>query len=532
MKTVLSDEADFVIVGTGAGGATAARVLSEAGFSLALIEEGSYLKPEDRPRELVDAMAIAVRGMATLSTDSLVPMPLLAGKCVGGSTAINSGIIWRTPDDVREVWAREHGLDALVGGLDPAFERIEDELSVRPTSAEIAGENNLLMQRGAEKLGLPGRFIHRNMKGCRGTNRCLQGCPNGARQSMDISYVPRALEHGARLHTRCRAERVIFEGDRASGVRGTVHGEDGRRLGAFEIRAKKGVIVSASAIFTPVLLLKSGVRHRMLGRRFQAHPGAAFVGAFEEPVHMGFGASQGYEVPMRDRGYKLEALGLPPDMLAARLPGAGREWQERVEKLGHYVQWGGVIRMEAHGRVRPGFFDGFAVRYEPTERDLEVAKDALWTTGRMMFAAGAHEVYPGIVGLPEIVRSERELDEAMASRKLRRADLHLVASHHFGTACASRDPKVGVVDEQLAVRGARGLYAMDASVFPTNLGVNPQHSIMAVVWHAAQALAERASGRLSSGGFAPPARAPRSHVPQATRATERASRPRGFAPTA
>ena len=82
MKTILVDDADFVIVGTGAGGATAARVLSEAGFSLALIEEGSYLRPSDRPRELVDAMALAVRGMATLSTDSLVPMPLLAGKCV------------------------------------------------------------------------------------------------------------------------------------------------------------------------------------------------------------------------------------------------------------------------------------------------------------------------------------------------------------------------------------------------------------------------------------------------------------------
>ena len=78
----IEDEADFVIVGTGAGGATAARVLSSAGFSLAILEEGSYLESKDRPRELVDAMALAVRGMATLSTDSLIPMPLLQGKCV------------------------------------------------------------------------------------------------------------------------------------------------------------------------------------------------------------------------------------------------------------------------------------------------------------------------------------------------------------------------------------------------------------------------------------------------------------------
>jgi choline dehydrogenase-like flavoprotein len=487
MKTVLRDEADFVIVGTGAGGATAARVLSEAGFELALVEEGAYLKPEDRPRELVDAMALAVRGMATLSTDSIVPMPLLTGKCVGGSTAINSGIVWRMPDDVREDWIARFGLDPIVNDLDRAFDRIEEELFVSPTDPAIAGGNNLLMQRGAEALGLPGRVIHRNMKNCRGSNRCLQGCPNGARQSMEVSYVPRAMACGARLHTRCKAERVLFQGDRAIGVRGRTDG------GAFEIRARRGVIVSAGAIFTPVLLMKSGVRHRSLGERFQAHPGAAIVGAFEEPVHMGFGASQGYEVPLRERGYKLEALSLPPDMLAARLPGAGKEWQERVARLGHYAQWGGVIRMKAHGRVRSGIFDGFSVRYEPNEGDFEIAKDALLTTGRMMFAAGAYEIYPGIVGVPDIVRSARELEDAMRDRTFRRGDIHFVASHHFGSVCAARDASIGVLDERLAVRGARDLYVMDASVFPTNMGVNPQHSIMAVTWSAAEALAERSA---------------------------------------
>lgn len=492
------DVADFVIVGTGAGGATAARVLSQAGLELALVEEGAFLKPEDRPQELVDAMALAVRGMATLSTDSLVPMPLLTGKAVGGSTAINSGIVWRTPDDVRADWASTYGLGHLTGeALDRALDQIEADLFVHPTDEDILGENSRLMRAGAEKLGLPGRVIRRNVTGCRGSNRCLQGCPNAARQSMEVSYVPRALEKGARLHVRCKVERVLFERGRAVGVVGTRTTEGGKRE-RFEIRARRGVIVAGGALFTPVLLRHSGVRHPNLGERFQAHPGAAFVGAFETPVHMGFGASQGYEVPMREQGFKLEALGLPPDMLAARLPGAGAEWQERVEKLGHYVQWGGLIRMEAMGRVRSGFFDGVSVRYEPTARDLSVARDALLTVGKMMFAAGAHEIYPGIVGLPEIVKSEAELVKHLAGRTLKRPDIHLVASHLFGTACASNDPKVGVLDGELAVRGTEGLYVMDASALPTNLGVNPQHTIMGLVHVAAERLADRATGRAAA----------------------------------
>ena len=104
---------------------------------------------------------------------------------------------------------------------------------------------------------------------------------------------------------------------------------------------------------------------------------------------MGFGASQGYEVPMRDRGFKLEALALPPDMLAARLPGAGKEWQERIGALGHFAQWGGNVRMEAMGRVRSSWLDGVSVRYEPTANDLAKIKEVLLLTGRMMLAAGA-----------------------------------------------------------------------------------------------------------------------------------------------
>ncbi len=490
------DEADFVIVGTGAGGATAARVLDEAGFSLALVEEGPYLRPGDRPRELLDAMAMGVRSMATLATDETVPMPLLQGKCVGGSTAINSGIIWRMPEDVRAVWRRAFGLETLVDGrLDAAMDRIEAELGVGPTGSRIAGKNNLLMAKGAEALGLPGRPMDRNSRGCEGNARCLQGCPIGARQSMEVSYVPRVLANGARLHTGCHVERVLFEGARAVGVRGVRSGAGERR--PFAVRARRGVIVAASAIFSPLVLRASGVRHPLLGERFQLHPGAALIGRFDDEVAMGFGASQGYEVPMRERGFKLEALSLPPEMLAARLPGVGSRWQARLGELGHYAQWSVVVRMEAKGSVRRGLFGGPSVRFTPTRDDLAKVRDALATVGEMMFAAGATEIHPGVGSMPDVVTSLDDYLRLLPST-LARQDVHLIASHLFGTVCAARDPALGVLDPSLAVRGREGLYVMDASVFPTNLGVNPQHSIMGVVWAAAEALAERESLRRAS----------------------------------
>jgi choline dehydrogenase-like flavoprotein len=494
---VYEDDADVVIVGTGAGGATAARVLAEAGVDTLILEEGPKLETSDRRRDVVGALSSSMRDAGTQTTTGTAPIPVLQGVCVGGSTAMNSGIIWRMPEDVRQTWIREHGLDALVdaGEFERIYDVIERELEVSLTGDDVLGGNATLMRVGAEALGLPGKSMSRNASRCDGKGECLQGCPGEKRQSMDVSYIPRAVRDGARLETGCRVQKVWIEGGRAVGVIGEKIDLSTRKVvGRFRVRARH-VVVSAGVVHTPLILQRSGLRG-LVGQRFQAHPGAAIVGRFPEPVRMSYGATQGYEVPMRDRGFKLESLSLPPEMLAARIPGVGPEWQERIANLDCYAQWCAQVRMEAKGRVQVGPL-GPLVFYEPTARDLGRAQDALTLICRMMFAAGAVEVYPGIDGVPEILRSTAEVD-AMAATPWKRSQVHLVASHLFGTAVAGSDPSRSVVDPMLESHAVRGLYVMDASVFPTNMGVNPQHSIMAIVWRAAEQLARRAEQRAAA----------------------------------
>lgn len=491
-KVIYDDTADVVIVGTGAGGATAARVLAAAGVDVLMLEEGPRLRTPDRPRDALRTLSGTMRSGGTQTTTGTHPIPILQAACVGGSTAVNSGIIWRMPEDVREDWTKNHGLGALVdaGRFERIYEKIETDLDVAETSDEVLGGNATLMRVASERLGLPGKAMSRNSGRCQARGECLQGCPGEKRQSMDVSYVPMAMADGARLSTLCRVEKVWIEGGRAVGVLGSKLDADTRKpIGRFRVRAKR-VVVSAGVVHTPLILRRSGL-HGMVGRRFQGHPGAAIVGRFDHPVRMSYGATQGYEVPMRERGFKLESLSLPPEMLAARLPGVGRDWQERTANLDHYAQWCAQVRMKAHGRVMPGPLWPL-VFYEPTDSDLDRIQDALTLIMRMMFEAGAVEVYPGIDGLPEVMRSASEVDEA-ASRRWKRGAVHLVVSHLFGTAVAGTDPRSSVVDAQLQSHQVRDLYVMDASVFPTNMGVNPQHSIMAVVMNAAEQLADATS---------------------------------------
>ncbi|HKP64684.1 MAG TPA: GMC family oxidoreductase [Polyangiales bacterium] len=489
MSRSIEDSADVVIVGTGAGGATAARVLSEAGLSVIMIEEGPSLSPEQRSRGLLDAMSESMRELATVSTRSAAPIPLLLGRCVGGSTAVNSGIIWRLPDDTRRDWIERFGLGSLLeeSALDRIFAQLEDELGIAEVPRETRGGNADMLELASQRMGLPGRAIRRNAKHCVGRARCLQGCPEGARQSMEISYVPRALARGARLYPLARASELWIERGRAVGVRGKLLNEDGEADGRFELRAKRAVIVAAGAIYTPVLLWNSGLR-RAVGENFQAHPGAAVVGRFDHAVGMGFGATQAYEVPFRERGFKVESLTMPPELLATRLPGAGSEWQEQLGRLDYFAQFAAIQRMSARGRVRPGFFGMVDVRYDLLPEDVHRLKHSVALMVRMMFAAGAVEVYPGVASAPERMTSPEQA-EAVLERAVGRKDFHLIASHHFGTASAGVDPTRSVVSPELKSHEVDGLYVMDSSALPTNLGVNPQHTIMALVFHAAERLA-------------------------------------------
>ena len=109
----------------------------------------------------------------------------------------------------------------------------------------------------------------------------------------------------------------------------------------------------------------------------------------------------------------------------------------------------------------------------------------------MMFDAGAREVWPGIYGLPGVLTSIDQvklIEEAPPDSRL----LQHVTTHLFGAARMGADPRTSVVGPDFQAHEARGLWVVDSSVFPTNLGVNPQHSIMGMSRLAATRIAEAA----------------------------------------
>lgn len=486
VRKTLRMACEVVVVGSGPAGATLARRLAAHGVAVLVLEEGHHVEPASYQASGVRAMASLYRDMGTSIAFGNNPMPYLQGKAVGGTSVVNGAISWQFPREIHDEWLRaDPGLaDALPFEAVAEAERaLEVRLNIHPTEPEVAGRKNLLMARGAEALGIAHRPIRRNVQGCVGSGRCLQGCPHGAKLSMERTLLPDAVRDGARIVSGVRVDRVLHDAKGAYGVVGTtVAGA------SVEVRASRAVVLAASAIQTPVLLRASGILHGPVGDRLSGHPGVSVTGRFAEPVDNHRGATQGHEVTgLRHEGLKLEALGFDLSLLASRIPGAGRQFAQRIAEARNYAVYGAGIRATGLGTVRPGAVRP-TVRFSLSDDDVKKARLGVRRLGEVLLAAGALEVYPGIPGFDAVVRDPRRMAEFEREGPLDPKAYAMSVTHLFGTARMGSDPSQSVVRPDFRHHTVDGLYVADSSVFPTNLGVNPQVPIMALAQLCADAI--------------------------------------------
>jgi choline dehydrogenase-like flavoprotein len=495
---------DFVVIGSGAAGAVAAHSLTELGYAVAIVEEGPWVKTRDFGVNVLAGFQSLMRASGMQVVKGRSYMPLLQGRCVGGSTVVNSAIAWRTPEDVLADWSTRFGLGTSLSmrALEPHFDALERDLNVNAVADASLGENNGRFISRANASGIPASKMRRYDNGCKGSGRCLQGCPTGAKQGMNVSYIPWSLARGARIFTSCRAEHVTVRGRRAVGVVAKSEGSrvDGISACRVQLHARLGVFVAASTIQTPNILRRSGVRARALGRHFQMHPGVAVCGLFDRPIDMGFGATQGAEslhFRASDR-FKLETISMPPELAIARMPGAGQDLAARIASYGNVAMWAAQLRARAEGSVTPSAFGtGDNVRYSLSSEDVDIARKACAVIARLLFEEGAREVWPGIAGVPSVIKSHDDV-KLIANGPTDPRSYNFIATHLFGAARMGTDPRTSVVGTDFATHDVRALYVVDSSVFPTNLGVNPQHTIMAMSRLAATRIASHATRSMSA----------------------------------
>jgi len=475
------------VIGSGAGGAVVAKELAEAGRSVVVIEEGSYFTKDDFVGPPFKRFQKVARDAGTTQTFSRSPIPIPVGKAVGGSTVINSGTCWRAPDKVLRSW----GMDP--SEMVPYFERVERIVNVRPVPRELWGSNAEITHRGATKLGLSGGALLRNIGECHGCGTCAMGCSTNAKQAMHVSYLPLAQRAGAKIYARTRAEHIVVENGRASGVVCSLLDEREQERGRLTVHAPV-VVVAAGTLHTPVVLKRSGLAGRsgQLGRNLRIHPAVGVAGAYPEQIDAWRGTLQSYFVDelFDSHDIMLETTSPVPALAAAALPGIGQAALNMIGGMRHVASIGLYVSDTSSGRVRllPRSHEPI-ITYKINDTDFRKLLIGMRLAAEIHLAAGAMAALLGLPGL-QAISSQSELDK-ITDGNWDPTMVHPTAFHPMGT-CRMGAKGDSVVDMYGEHHDVTNLYVADGSTFPTCVAVNPQISIMAFATRTAEAIATRA----------------------------------------
>jgi choline dehydrogenase-like flavoprotein len=495
---------DVVIVGSGAGGGTAAAVLAKAGLDVVVLERGPYKSERDFTHRQDDAD----RDLYDLRATADVGTTIVQGRCVGGGTVVNYATSLRVPEAVRAEWDRVSGFTNVFSGaeMDASLRVVEERIGVNDASS-TPWLRDRKIEEGCKKLGWDVAPLPRDVRGCAEDERCGYcnfGCRLGAKQSVMRTWLEDATRSGARLVANAEVETIVRSKGRVVGVRASVSSPASAGRIPLTVFARH-VIVACGATYTPLLLRRSGFDQPAIGRYLRLHPvtgvWARFDGERADPwggVMQARICREFADLDGEGYGVRFEAGAVHPVDFMALMSWGGAVDFKRV--LARYREWAVLavlLRDRTEGVVRVPRFGAPSWEHALCDADRRHVREGVRRAAELYAAIGASEIRTST----QTPVSWRPAGGERLESFLRRVDsvgygpckTTYASFHPQGSARMGIDPRASVCDENGAVHGTPGLYVMDGSCFPTASGVNPMLTIEALAHRNASRLASRLS---------------------------------------
>jgi choline dehydrogenase-like flavoprotein len=494
-------DADVCIIGSGAGGGVVAAEASAAGKRVLVLEAGPGLQAGDYPHSEL----LAVRDMYSILSSKDRSMAIIAGRTLGGATAINWQMSFRPPDRVREEWAKQTGMSFFT---DSSFDRSLDIVTSRihvTGDESVVNANNAVITRGGQALGYKLGTIQRNARDCDPTQCgfCVLGCRHGGKQSTLVTFLHDAQGAGrdTRIVANCRADRIVMDNGRATMVEATVSDEETGVSHPVRVQAKT-FVVSCGAIQSPPLLLRSRLTHPAIGGSLFLHPSTWVIGIYPDHIGSWEGPpnsvySDQFATLEGNYGFMLESIPSHPGSTAFTLPWFGSQHHRRLmQSAGNMATMLVLGRDRQGGRVSISRAGQPVIEYRAGELEQRLLQRGIVEGTRVQLAAGAEKVltlHTNRLGWFERrpTTTQADIDAFCADvgrRPLTGRHSLLFSAHQMGSLPLGTDPQRSACDPEGRLRGAANVFVADSSVFPGASGVNPMITTMGLAHHIAKGI--------------------------------------------
>ena len=509
-----SDEVDFAIVGTGAGGGTLACKLAEAGFSVVAFDAGPFWRP------LEDFASDETEQEKLYWTDERIsgggdPVELginNSGRGVGGSTVHFTMVSLRFRPEwfkarSRLGYARDWPIDWQ--DIEPYYREVEEALKIagpvrypwgpprrrypyRPHPVNAAG---LVLARGAEKLGIkwaatplatlsaPRGLAHP----CVYRGFCRIGCSTNAKQSVLVTWIPRALKASAEIRDLSMVSRIEMGNDgRATGL--TYH-----RQGEWRFQRARHVVVAGYAIETPRLLLNSATTrfpnglangNGLVGTHLMVHSGPNVWATMDEeirwykaPPSLALSEHWNYcdEGKDFDGGYAFMSQGPLAEEWSSIVSSNKGLWGMDLRR--EMLRYNHMAGLEIVGEVMPRPENRVELADEEDQFGLKIP--------RMVFSYCDNDKKLQ----RHAVNFMREVLKAAGGRDLWTGD---DTAHLMGGCRMGDEPETSTTNADGRTWEIPNLWVCDGSLFPTSGGVNPSLTIQALACRMGDRIKEMA----------------------------------------
>ncbi len=504
----------YCVIGSGAGGAVAARTIQEENpkARVILLEVGPLVTNDEFKTSALESLSqLYMNAGITLSKDQ--QFMFQQGRCVGGSTVVNNAVALRPAgfwwDDLKRRW-ENLGIRLDYADFNRQFDVLTELLHVTPMEERVISKGARTVRDGFAKLVAGGVgpatayarvlepiTVSTNSLNCIGCGRCNLGCQYDAKQSVLVTFIPEFVRNGGLLVPDARVTKIEFApGGPANSdleVR-AIHVGEGS--GSVRIEADR-FILAAGAYASTKLLWRSGFLGavpgvRTVGRRFSVNVGSPVIGVFPERQDAFLAQQVAYAVEVPEERMIIETAFAPPGLVALGLPAWGPEFQRRLRRISNMITATPVFASLAYGEIRRGVLgdSGFVIDFKLIDEDWRRLAKGMKITAHAMFKMGAEEVFISRFNAG-VVRRVEDIDDYFAG--IDQSDFISVMSAHMqgGNAMALK-PHDGVVDHNMKVFGVQNLWICDASVIPSPITVNIALTVMALARYAAQRIAAAA----------------------------------------